>query len=399
MRKARLVIPLVLVAASVTGVGLALPRLKALAFIARVADRPGIATRLAKLAAGRVQIEPPFDLATRHGPMAAQLYRPEGSVRRTTLLIPGVHKDGIREQRLVGLAQALAASGLAVVAVAPPALTHYRITAESTDQLEDAIAWAAKRPDLAPDGRVGITGFSFAGGLALVAAGREHVRDRVAFAFSFGGYADLRRVLRYLCLGTTPPLPSPDELGALATGGQAIHIPKPHDYGTVVTLLNLADRVVPADQVAALTQAITVFLEASSIDRVSPSRAAAAFDRAKQLGHALPEPSRTLMGYVNDRSVDKLGQALAPLLDHLMLPDALSPERSPPPAAPVFLLHGADDSVVPASEMIALVRDLRPATQVRAFASRLVSHAEANRSAAWSEMWQLAGFWADLFSR
>jgi pimeloyl-ACP methyl ester carboxylesterase len=185
----------------------------------------------------------------------------------------------------------------------------------------------------------------------------------------------------------------------LATGGEYIHIPKPHDYGAVVALLNLAGHVVPAAQVAGIEEAITLFLQASSIDRIDPTKAESVFAHARQLGEALPNPARTLMRYVNGRDVGKLGQALAPLLVGLDLPAGLSPERSPLATAPVYLLHGADDSVVPASEMLSLVRTLQRTTRVRAFASRLITHAEANRGAALAEMWTLSDFWQELLAQ
>jgi pimeloyl-ACP methyl ester carboxylesterase len=310
-----------------------------------------------------------------------------------------VHMDGIEEERLVGLATELAAADLQVLTVAPPDLTRYRVTPKTVDELEDVAAWAASQPALAPDGKIGITAFSFSGALALVTAGRPGIRDRVAFAFSFGGYADLPRVLRYLCGDPSDQLPSPVEAKALVTGGEFIHIPKPHDYGGVVALLNLGDHIVPAAQFPPLQEAITEFLRASSIDRLAPVRAQAVFAHARQLGEGMPEPSRTLMGYVSDRNVDKLGEALRPILAGLELPPDLSPARSPTPTAPVFLLHGADDSVVPASEMVWLARGLRGKTTVRAFASRLITHAEVNRGAALSEIWQLSDFWRDLMAR
>jgi dienelactone hydrolase len=396
-RGARIVLPIALAAGVALGTWHFLPRLTAMAFIIRVAKQEGVLGRLAKLAARKIQEGPIVAMPSRHGPVETRLYRPLRPARRTTILVPGVHMDGIHEERLVRLARELAASGLQVLTVAPPDLTRYRVTTRSTDELEDAIAWAAGQPELAPDGRVGITAFSFSGGLALVAAGRPAVRERVAFAFSFGGHADLLRVLRYLCDGSTDPVDA--QARGLATGGEHIHIPKPHDYGAVVALLNLADRVVPAEQVAGLESGITLFLQASSIDRLDPAKAAEVFARARQLGEALPEPARTLMGYVNQRDVGKLGQAITPLLADLDLPAGLSPERSPPATAPVFLLHGADDSVVPASEMLALVRKLQTTTRVRAFASRLITHAEANRGAALAEMWGLSAFWQDLLSR
>ncbi len=394
---ARIVLPLALAAGFTLGALHFLPRLASLAFIIRVAKHEGVLLRLARLEARAIHEGPIVAVVTRHGPVETRLYRPDRPARRTAILVPGIHMDGIHEARLVGLARELAASGLQVLTVAPPDLTHYRLSTRSTDELEDIIAWASARPALAPDGRVGIMGFSFSGGLALVAAGRPAVRDRVAFVLSLGGHGDLARVLRYLCLGATDPVDA--QARDLATGGETIHIPKPNDYGAVVALLNLADRVVPATQVAGLDEAVTLFLRASSVDRLDPTKAKSMFAGARQLGEALPEPARTLMGYVNDRDVGKLGQALAPIVAGLDLPAGLSPERSPLATAPVFLLHGSDDSVVPASEMLSQARALGHATRVRAFASRLITHAEVSRGAASAEMWKLSGFWQEVMAR
>ena len=396
-KRSRTAIPIALAAGLALGAWQLLPRLASLAFIIRVAKQDGVLARLARLAARDIREEAIVDMPSRHGPVPTRLYRPSTPARRTTILVPGVHMDGIHEERLVGLARELAASGLQVLTVAPPDLTRYRLSTNTTDELEDAIAWAASKPELSPDGRVGITAFSFSGGLALVAAGRPAVRERVAFAFSFGGHADLLRVLRYLCDGSTEPLDAQGR--GLVEGGDNIHIPKPHDYGAVVALLNLADKVVPSRQVAGFEEAITEFLRASSIDRLVPAKAVEVFAHARQLGEALSEPARTLMGYVSDREVGNLGKSLTPLLAGLDLPPGLSPEHSPPATAPVFLLHGADDSVVPASEMVSLARRLGATTRVRAFASRLITHAEANRGAALAEMWSLSGFWQELLAQ
>jgi len=398
-KRSRLYVAVAVLIAGLLGLAVALPRLPALALIVRVSKRPGVLGWLARLPAGKVTEGPVVEVPTRHGPVPGRLYRKHRSARRTIILVPGLHMDGLHEARLVGLAKELAATGPQVLTLAPPDLTQYRVTPRTVDEMEDAIAWAAARPDLAPDGKVGLTAFSFAGGLALVAAGRSTVNDNLAFVLSFGGHGDLPRVLRYLC-GEATPLPvSRAEASTLAYGGEEIRIPPPHDYGAVAALLNLADRIVPGPQVAPLQEAVTLFLRASSIDRQDRGRAETIFARARQLGQAMPEPSRTLMRYVSDRDVAHLGRVLEPRLTALDLPAALSPERSPLPRVPVFLLHGAADSVIPASEMLALARRLRAASRVRAFASQLITHAEADRRAALAEMWSLSAFWGDLLSR
>ena len=54
--------------------------------------------------------------------------------------------------------------------MALPDLQAYRITPRATDVIEDAAAWMSRQSNLAPDGRVGIVGISFAGGLSISAS-------------------------------------------------------------------------------------------------------------------------------------------------------------------------------------------------------------------------------------
>ena len=117
------------------------------------------------------------------------------------MLIPGVHRDGINESRLVGLAEDLAATGYGVLTVAAPDLQRFKITPAVTDMIEDAVRWTSEQPQFRTDGKIGVVGISFSGGLSIVAAGRESIRDRVAFVMSFGGHGDLARAMHYLTTG------------------------------------------------------------------------------------------------------------------------------------------------------------------------------------------------------
>ena len=135
---------------------------------------------------------------------------------------------------------------------------------------------------------------------------------------SFGGHGDLPRTLRYLCTGIQPD------------GAQR----PPHDYGVVIILLSVAERVVPPDQVAPLRAAILTFLEASRLDMVDKPKSAAEFEHARALAAALPEPARTLMQYVNERDVAHLGPILLPHVTALGDDTTLSPARAAAPAGP-----------------------------------------------------------------
>jgi hypothetical protein len=335
-----------------------------------------------------VRVEPPTTIETRHGAVPARFYRPEGAIDRTVLLVPGIHAMGIEEPRLTGLAKDLAGSGVGVMTMALPDLTRYEITARSTDVIEDAVSALSRNRELAPDGRVGMIGISFAGGMSIVAAGRASIRERTAFVLSFGGHGDLPRVIRYLCTGEAPRL-----------DGIAVH--PPHDYGVAVVLYGMAPRVVPPEQVEPLREGIRTFLWASQLTLVDRRQADATFATARGMGKALPEPSATYMKHVNDRNVKALGPVLVPHITEMAANAAISPERAPsPPAAPVYLLHGADDTVIPAVESRLLGDYLREhGADARVLLSRLITHAEVDKSAAVSETLRLVSFWADILTK
>lgn len=384
---------------AVVAVRSVLPYLDAGAFIVRATGlTDGLTVRLAAArayATTRVDLAP---IATRHGAVAARLYRPT-RFSRTLLLVPGVHMDGIEETRLVGMAEDLAETGYAVVTVAPPDLREFRITPANTDVIEDAARWIATQPELAPDGKLGMVGISFSGGLSIVAAGRDTLRDHVAFVMSFGGHGDLGRVMRYLTSGRTPAAPADPTAAGTVHGASSMRLQPPHDYGVTVVLLTFADRVVPADQVEPLRQAILVYLTASSLTLVDMTRAEAEFARARAIATTLPEPARTLMTWVNDRAVDKLGPRLFPIVDALgaeAATGAMSPEQVPPPAAPVFLLHGSEDTVIPPVETLFLATHLRGRAPVTGLLSGLITHAEVDKSAAVADVWALTRFWRAL---
>ncbi|MGE3401966.1 MAG: hypothetical protein AB7K63_05210 [Vicinamibacterales bacterium] len=378
-----------LIVAVAAAVYAALPYISSALLITRVANVGGRIEAFADARARDVVVQPPRTIPTRHGDVPAQVYEPSGRVTRTALMIPGIHSFGIDEPRLKALARDMAGSGVRVVTMALPDLTLYRITPKATDVIEDGVKWLSEQPGYAPDGKVGIVGISFAGGLSISAAGRERIRDRLAYVVSFGGHGDLPRVMRYLATGEAAQAPG------------VVTFP-PHDYGVAVILFGLADQgIVPADQVETLRDGISTFLYASQLTLVNMDDANATFATAREMAEALPEPSRMYMEWVNTRNVAKLGPALVPYLDALGADDpALSPERATPPAAPIYLLHGHEDNVIPAAESVVLGSHLREAgANVTVLLSALITHAELDKGASASDVWQLVSFWAGVLRR
>lgn len=106
---------------------------------------------------------------------------------------------------------------------------------------------------------------------------------------------------------------------------------------------------------------------------------------------AVPEvPSE--LGAASRSNVRHLGARLLPYVGDYGNEAALSPSRSPKPIAPVFLLHGRDDNVIPAVESQYLADHLYGHTRVRLLLIDLLSHAEADRPAHLRDVFKLIAF-------
>jgi dienelactone hydrolase len=354
--------------------------LSAGSFVIRAAGMQGFVRTVADSGLQPVQ-DSRLTIPWRGGTLTARIYKPARASSRPILLVPGVHAAGVDEPRLDAFARNFAGMGHPVLSVGLPDLARYSITPRTTDMIEDAARWWTVRQ--AADGHpvpIGIVGISFGGGLSVVAASRL---NDVAWVLSFGGHGDLPRTLRYLCTGIQPDQSTRP----------------PHDYGVAIILLGVADRVVPEEQVEPLRTAILEFLHASHLDMYDKGKAAEAFEHARSLANQLGEPARTLMGYVNGRDVAHLGPVLLPHVSALGGDPALSPERSPPPRAPVHLLHGSDDNVIPAIESRLLAAHLEHlGVETHVLLTPLITHAEVDRPPTVAEIWNLIRFWEGVFS-
>lgn len=324
------------------------------------------------------------DVPTRHGRIPARIYEPAGGSDRSVVVFPGVHAGGVDEPRLAAFSSRLAGTGINVASVPLPELREFRITPVSTDMIEDAATWVASDHTLSPRGRVSLAGVSFAGGLALVAAGRSPLADRIDKVVVIGGHADLPRVMTYLCTGRLP---------------DGTNRP-PHDYGVAIILLAAVPHLVPRDQVELARRGVLTFLEASSLDSTRDAGAGAMFADARRLADEAPEPSHSILELVNDRAVGALGPRLIPYIEELGGAPPLSPDRSPPARAPVFLVHGADDNVIPSSEtpLAASYLASHGNRQVKWLLTPLLSHATV-RPATASDVWTLIRFWTALLAQ
>jgi dienelactone hydrolase len=131
------------------------------------------------------------------GDTPADLYRPSGRVRGGLVLVPGLSRLGKDHPAFRRLARSLARVGFVVLAPDFSGLRAFQVRETDVPTIVEAVralAREAPRP-------IGILGFSFGAGPALLAAADPSIRDEVDVVGSFGGYWDLADVIRFITTG------------------------------------------------------------------------------------------------------------------------------------------------------------------------------------------------------
>lgn len=283
-------------------------------------------------------------------PARARLYEPTGPVHQCIVVGHGVHHLGITEPRLVRFAGGLARAGAVVLTPELADLADYRITRAGADVLGGAVRYLAERCPLGD--RVGLVGFSFAGGLALLGATDPGTSGHLSYVASVGGYHDLSRVLRFLLTDTVD-----------APEG-AVHR-KAHEYGAVVLLYGHLERFVPPEDLGMARDAVRAWLEE---DR----------DRAWRLasGPHASETERIFVRLASGRLSEMQSELDAAVRAHEAELQALSPRgRLGAVPVPVYLLHGTGDSVIPPEETLWAERELEGSPHL-ALVTPLIEHVE-----------------------
>ena len=98
------------------------------------------------------------------------------------------------------------------------------------------------------------------------------------------------------------------------------------------------------------------------------------------------------------RDARAVGARIRPFVEELGGAPALSPVRSPPTRAPVFLLHGLDDNVIPSSEtpFAAAYLESHGNVHVRWLLTPLLTHADLASYPSIADTWRLVQFWTRM---
>jgi len=364
---------LVALAAAVVLLSLARPALThfhAVSLLLRI-QNPQHWTTLARLGTYPLE-EKQTEVPTPAGPIRARLYIPQGIADPPAMIVVhGVHHLGIDEPRLMGLARALAASGIRVLTPELAALADYKIDSASIDLIGES----ARNFSAATGKKVGVLGVSFGGGLSLIAAARPQYAPYISFVVSVGAHDDLERVSQFLITNQTP---RPD--------GTTLYM-QAHEYGPLVLIYSHLEDFFPPADLSAAHEALRLLLW----ENVAESKKAAA---------GLSPPSRQKMDLLYSGQVDALdGEMKQAILRHRAEMAPASPlGQLASLRVPVLLLHGSADNVIPPSEMLWLQQEIPPPYLRDALLSPAISHASMQAAPSFADKGRLVHFMAQLLS-
>ena len=305
---------------------------------------------------------------TPRGPLRYRMYAPldvknPGGV----VLLHGVHHLGIEDPRMWNLARALAGAGALVMTPELQDLADYRVTARTIDVIGDSAVVLSKRMDRT----VGVIGLSFAGGLALLAADRSEFRDKIGYVVAIGAHDDMGRVARFFAANV---IARPD---GIETPFQA------HEYGVLVLAYSHLEDFFSRQDIPIAREALRQWLWEQP-------------DAMKTAAALSPDGQRKLDLLLHHR--DQMREPLlAEITRHKDEMAAVSPHGHLAQLhTAVFLLHGAGDTVIPASETLWLAKEVPPSELKFALVSPALVHVDMGGQVTWQQQWQLVDFMAQV---
>jgi hypothetical protein len=304
----------------------------------------------------RVQIDVPVP----DGQLEADFYSP-ARPRSALVLVHGLSRAGREHPELVRLARLLASRDIAVLVPQFPGMVEF--TLSGREPLEVSAALAYVRELGIP---IGVAGFSFGAGPALIAAASA---PDVRVAGSFGGYADLRHVIRFVTTGVHE-----------IDGRRYVQPPEPYDRWKLLALL--AGFVEEPEEREALRAVVTRRL-ANPADDTSALESELGPTAGTMLALSRARDEAEL-----ERWLEALPPSVQDAIDALAVEDAARRLRGR-----LVIAHGAHDASIPFTESLWL----RAIAGTRARVAVLRTFHHTGSRALWTDVADRAADSWDLF--
>jgi dienelactone hydrolase len=303
----------------------------------------------------------------------ARMFSPPGGTpkdRPAVVLVHGVQYLGIEEPRLQRFAKSVVSAGIVVLTPQVDELADYEVSARSIETVGAAIG--ALRARSGGAAKVGLMGTSFGGGVSLLTAADPRFADQVAFVVAIGAHDDLARVSGFFAT---------DQIEEVTGATAKLHA---HGYGATVLVYTHAEDFFPAEDVPAARDALRAWLHEKR-------------DEARERAKTVTPPSKAKLDVMFGPDIGTLRPEILAMIErHRSDMKTVSPHgRLGGLHAHVYLLHGAGDTLIPATETMWLAHDV-PADMLRAvLVSPAIEHVEL-KDPTLGDQWSLVHFMGDV---
>ncbi|MDB4933789.1 MAG: hypothetical protein JWP87_761 [Labilithrix sp.] len=303
----------------------------------------------------------------------ARMFSPPGGTpkdRPAVVLVHGVQYLGIEEPRLQRFAKSVVSAGIVVLTPQVDELADYEVSARSIETVGASIR--ALRARTGGASKVGLMGTSFGGGVSLLTAADARFANDVAFVVAIGAHDDLARVSGFF---------ANDAIEEVTGETKKL---RAHGYGATVLVYTHAEDFFPVEDVPAARDALRFWLH---------EKREAARESAKALGPASRAKMDTLFG----PDLSSLRPEILAMIERRRADmKTVSPhDRLGGLRARVYLLHGAGDTVIPATETMWLAKDVPPSSLAMVLVSPAIEHVELKEPSV-ADQWALVHFMSDV---
>lgn len=291
----------------------------------------------------------------------------------------GITRPGRTHRQLVRFTRAVAEGGAAVLVPEVPEWRALDLAPRlAVPSILSCLEALDALPHLVSPRRVGLIGFSFGAPLVLTASTHPALRGRVAGVVGFGGYLDLERTLVFQFTGQHE------------WKGER-HSLRPDPYGRWIAGANYLTSVPGCEDAGEVARALRRLAAAAGDAGVVAWDAVLDADKLELRREISPgwRPLFDLFAPSADRDPDPVrGEEMA----HRLAAAARRAEPAIEPGpllgdvtAPVHLMHGRQDRLIPFSEMLRLAAALPEGALASAVVTRLFAHSSRDPLPGWRE--------------
>lgn len=281
----------------------------------------------------------------------ADYYRGGSAAATTVIFLHGMSPLGISDPRQTKAALALASAGFNVICPEIPDIRNLQVTGESIEVFIRLVETICRDAKICPQGRVALFAPSFSGAICLKAAADPRIAGSITAICALGAFSRIERSLHYL-----------------------MHTDDADAYARLIILANFLPRL-------KIGKGLKRYYLAAAHDNwnatASRNQNLSGFSQtnmaAAELKRLTPVQRRLVNRIENDKPFRReLGSRLLTVMSDTLAAYNVA-EVATEVQAPVFLLHGAHDDVIPARESTELYPLMRRA---RLVVSPFIGHAD-----------------------